>query len=205
MLGRALNQQGRYDEATIPLQQALAIQERVFGNVHPRVASTLNELGIVALRSGKLDEAEARFRRMAGVHREVYKDKHYYIGVALSNLAGVYQEKKEYVQAEQLFRDVLRRYAETPAADHQLVGIERIRLGRQLALQRRYAEVESESLAGYEILMKQTSPPERWLKMAREDLVAAYEAQKKADKAERFRSQRTGHASGSAATTASKR
>jgi hypothetical protein len=35
--------------------------------------------------------------------------------------------------------------------------------------------------------MKQTSPPERWLKIARKDLVAAYEAQKKPEKPERFR------------------
>src|SRR2546425_9775505 len=37
------------DEAQRLFQQALVIRERVFGRVHPQVASTLNELGGVAL------------------------------------------------------------------------------------------------------------------------------------------------------------
>jgi len=114
----------------------------------------------------------------------------------------VWIERKEYARAEQTLRDVLRRYGEVLTADHQLVGIARIRLGRVLLLQRRYAEVESESLAGYEILMKRTSSPERWLKMAREDLVTAYEAQKQPEKAERFRAHLAGNASNNATTTA---
>jgi tetratricopeptide (TPR) repeat protein len=122
------------------MREALAIQERVYGAVHPRVASALNELGNVQVRQGRLDEAEATFKRLVAVYREVYHDKHYYIGVALSNLAGVYQQREQYATAESLFREVLRRYADTLPSDHQLVGIARIRLGRQIVLQKRYAE-----------------------------------------------------------------
>jgi serine/threonine protein kinase/tetratricopeptide (TPR) repeat protein len=188
MLGRAIIQQSvRYDEAAEVLRESLAIQERVHGPVHPRVASALNELGLVALRQGNLDEAEARFQRMTDVYRQVYQDKHYYIGVALSNLGGVYQQRAQYPRAEALFREVLRRYAETLPAEHQLVGIAQVRLGRQLVRQRRYADAEREILKGYEILMKQTSPPARWIDFAREDLVTVYGALNHPEKAESFR------------------
>jgi len=188
MLGRAIIQQSvRYDEAAEVLRESLAIQERVHGPVHPRVASALNELGLVALRQGNLDEAEARFQRMTDVYRQVYQDKHYYIGVALSNLGGVYQQRAQYPRAEALFREVLRRYAETLPAEHQLVGIAQVRLGRQLVRQRRYADAEREILKGYEILMKQTSPPARWIHFAREDLVTVYGALNHPEKAESFR------------------
>jgi eukaryotic-like serine/threonine-protein kinase len=50
MLGRALVFETRYDEAQELLEQAVAIQEHVFGAVHPRVASALNDLGNVALK-----------------------------------------------------------------------------------------------------------------------------------------------------------
>ena len=64
--------QKRLDEASDVLRRAVAIQERVFGPVHPRVASAVNDLGAVALRRGNYDEAEAAFRRMADIYRMVY-------------------------------------------------------------------------------------------------------------------------------------
>jgi eukaryotic-like serine/threonine-protein kinase len=192
MVARAIIQQGgRYDEAHQLLTEALGIQERVYGNVHPRVASALNELGIVALRQARLDEALARFERMADVYRQVYNDKHYYIGVALSNIGGVYQEKGEYARAEGLFREALRRYADTLPPEHQLVGIAQVRLGRQLVRQQRYAEAEREIAKGEAILLKQTSPPPRWLDMARDDLARAYDGLNEPAKAAAVRAKET--------------
>ena len=189
MLGRTLIAEGRIDEAGDQLQEALTIQERVYGAVHPRVASALNELGRVAQQQGKLDAAEANFRRMADIYRSVYKDKHYLIGIALANLAGVYVDRKDYAMGERLFREVLQRYAETLSVDHLYVGIARVRLGRVLVLQHRYREAEMECLAGYEILMKQPSPPERWIKTAREDLVTLYEGLDQPEKTRKFQAE----------------
>ena len=189
MLGRTLIAEGRIDEAGEMLREALAIQERVYGAVHPRVASALNELGRVAQQQGKLDDAEADFRRMADIYRSVYHNKHYLIGIALANLAGVYVDRKDYASGERLFREVLQRYAETLSVDHLYVGIARIRLGRVLVLQHRYREAEMESLAGYEIMMKQTSPPKRWLKTACEDLEAVYTALNRPEKSRKFRAE----------------
>jgi eukaryotic-like serine/threonine-protein kinase len=187
MVGRALAPQNRLDEALTMMREALAIQERVYGRAHPRVASALNEVGLIAMKQGRLDEAEASFSRMTQVYRDVYHDKHRNIGIALSNLAGVYQEKKQYGRAESIFRDVLRRYAEVLPADHQLVGIAKVRLGRQLLYQRRFVESERETRAGYELLVKQSTPPDRWLNVAREDLAAAYDGLENPEEATRFR------------------
>jgi len=176
ILGRTLVAENRYSEATDLLQQALAIQERVYGKVHPRVASALNELGKVALQEGKLDDAEAYFRRMVDIEKEVYGDKHYLVATALSNLGSVYMERKEYARAEDIFRDVVRRYTEELSPNHPNTGIARIKLGRSLLRQQRYADAEVESRAGYEILIKQTSPSIGWLQNARQDLAEEYTA-----------------------------
>ncbi len=189
MLGRALIPQGHIDEAGKVMHEALNIQERVYGEVHPRVASALNELGKVSMQLGRLDEAEADFNRTVTIYRSVYNGKHYYIGIALSNLASVYVERKNYAKAEQTFRMVLKGYAETLSPDHQLVGIARVRLGRALLLQRRYQEAQQESLAGYEILHKQATPPKSWLENALKDLATEYEGLSQADHAERFRTE----------------
>ncbi len=189
ILGQSLTYQKRYDEATALLQQSLGILERFYGPVHPRVAYALNELGNVAIRQEKLDDAEAYFTRVISIYRSVYGDQHYLIGIAQSNLGGVYFERKEYVRAEQLFREALQTYARTLPPDHLSVGISRIRLGGALLGEQRYPEAEVESLAGYEILRKQTSPTVKWLQTARKDLAAEYDALHQPQKAAKFRAE----------------
>jgi serine/threonine protein kinase/tetratricopeptide (TPR) repeat protein len=189
ILGRALMFQGHYDQAVSLFESTLAIQERIYGPVHPRVASALNELGGAALRRGNLDEAAARFSRMAEIYKTIYHDKHYLIGLALSNLASVHLEKKDYARAEQLFREVIRRYSETLPSNHMFMGIAHVKLGRTLAREHRFADAEPESLAGYDILTKQANPSVSWLKSARQDLIAEYDALQQPEKAKKFQAE----------------
>jgi eukaryotic-like serine/threonine-protein kinase len=175
-LGRALASEQKLVEADTVLRQALDVSERVYGPVHPRVASALNEYSRVKQSEGKLDEAEAGFRRMAEMYKTIYHDKHYVISIALSNIAGALQERKQYPQAEALFREALQRYDGLLAPDHQLVGIARGRLGRVLRLEGRFAEAERESRAGYEILMKQSTPSALWVQRVRSDLAMEYDS-----------------------------
>ena len=186
-LSQALIRQDRNDEADGLLRQALAIQEKVYGKVHPRVATTLGELATLAMKRGYLDEAEAGFRDMAETFRAVHGDKHYTVAIALSNLASVYLEKKEYARAEHLFKEVIERYKVSLSPDHLNTGIAQIKLGHALVRQQKYQEAEPHSLAGYTILTRQTSPSVSWLKIAREDLAAAYDALDRPEKAEKFR------------------
>ena len=187
ILGRTLVSAGKSDEAAGMLRQALQIEEQVYGKVHPRVAGTLNELGKISQQQGKLDDAEADFRRMAGIYRTVYSGKHYYIGIALCNLGGVLVDRKDYSGAEKSFQEALQIYSQTLPPDHLNAGIARVRLGRALLLDKRYSEAESESRAGYEILKKQSSAPERWINNAQTDLAREYEALHQPDKADKFR------------------
>ena len=140
------------------LRKALAIRERVFGPVHPMVASTLNELGNVAMRQDRPEDAATYYQRMLDICRAVYHGKHYLIGIAESNLGSALLARQQYIRAEPLFRDAIALYTETQSPGHLNVGIARIKLGRSLLRQGRFAEAATESLAGYEILSKQMAP-----------------------------------------------
>jgi serine/threonine-protein kinase len=188
-LAESLTYQNKYDDAVAALEQALAIQERVYGPAHPSVAETVNELGNVASMRDKLDEAEALFRRAVDIYRAVYGDHHYLVAIALSNVAGISMDKKDYPRAERLFRDVIRRYSETLPADNVNIGIAHIKLGRTLLRQNRFADAEPETRAGYEILIKQSSPSTSFTRAARKDLAAEYEALNQPQKAARFRAE----------------
>jgi len=187
MLGRALVYQQKFDEAETLLERALAIQERVNGPVHPRVASALNDLGSAALMQDRLDEAEARFRRMLEIYRAVYKDGHYLIGIATANVASVLTERKEYALAEALHREAIEVYERTLSPGNLHAAIGRIKLGRVLLRQERYAEAEVETRAGYETVSAQASPSVSWLRSARMDLAAEYEALGQPERAAEFR------------------
>jgi tetratricopeptide (TPR) repeat protein len=189
MLGRSLVFQHRYDEAVNLVEQALAIQERVYGASHPKVANVLNELGTIALQRDKFDEAASRFQRMVDIYKAAYGEHHYLYALALSNLASVYLAQKDYARAEQMFREVIRRYAETLSPNHPFRAIAQIKLGRALTGEKRYAEAESQALAGYNILLKQTSPTVSWLQSARKDLVTIYEALDQPSQAAHFRTE----------------
>ncbi|HEY9229884.1 MAG TPA: tetratricopeptide repeat-containing protein kinase family protein, partial [Gemmatimonadaceae bacterium] len=204
MLGRALVFQRRFDEAAAILSEALAIRERVYGPVHPLVASTANELGNIASQRERYDEAEDYFRRMLSIYHTVYGDKHYLIALATSNLATVFMGRKDFVGAEKLYRDAVRRYGSTQGPEHLNTGIARIKLGRSLLRQSRFSEAQTESLAGYEILMKQANPSIGFLQNARRDLVAEYDSLKQPERAAHFRTELDAETAKANAATASK-
>jgi eukaryotic-like serine/threonine-protein kinase len=189
ILARALVKEERYAEANDLLQHSLAIKERVYGNVHPSVASSLNELGSEALQEEKYADAERDFTQMASIYRSIYGEDHYLFATALSNLASVYTAQKEWARAEKIFRQVVSIYTETLSADHINTGIARIKLGRTLLRQQRYREAETETRAGYEILVKKMDPNVSWLVNARKDLIDEYEALHRPDAAARFRAE----------------
>lgn len=173
MLGRALVPQERYDEATSVLKRALAIQQATFGRDHPRVASVLNELGNVALKHKAFDSADAYFTRMAKVYGTANGDAHFTVAVALSNRATVFNEQQQYARAEAIYRDVVRRFTNAQGAAHMNTGIARIKLGRSLLRQKRWAAGAAESEAGYAIVARQAEPGVSFLQAARKDIAEA--------------------------------
>ncbi|MGB8013415.1 MAG: serine/threonine-protein kinase [Terriglobales bacterium] len=188
-LAQSLTYQKKFDEAVSALDRALTIQEQVYGPAHPAVAETLNEQGNVAAMRDQYDIARARFQRAADIYRSVYGDHHYLVAIAFSNVADTYMHQKDYAHAELLFRDVVRRFQETLPADNVNLGIAHLKLGRTLLRENRYKDAEPETLAGYEIVAKQSSPATSFMHAARTDLASEYEALNQPEKASRFRAE----------------
>ncbi len=176
MLGRALVAQSRFDEAVPLVQRALTIRERVYGPVSPKVASTLNELGTMALRQKHFDAADSCFARNIEIYRAVYKGPHNLLGTAMSNRASVASARGDNVAAERQLREALVVFAQTLPPEHLDIGIVRVKLGRSLLRQRRFAEGERESAAGLKILLAQTSPATSFVTNARADLAIMYDS-----------------------------
>jgi serine/threonine-protein kinase len=126
---------------------------------------------------------------MLDIYRKIYDDKHYLIAVAISNLASAIYAKKDYPRAEQLYREVVRRFTAAQGSDHSNTGIAHEKLGHVLLRERRFAEAQVETQAGYDVLVKQTSGSSSFLKGARKDLVAEFDTLGKPEKAAKYRAE----------------
>ncbi|HEY0777521.1 MAG TPA: serine/threonine-protein kinase [Gemmatirosa sp.] len=189
MLSKSLVEEGKYDEAGTLLREALAIQRWVFGPVHTRVANVLNGLGRLALARDSAAAALGYYRQAAAVYRAVSPSGSAFLGVALANMASAESRLRHYASADSLFREALAVYARVLPPRAPNIAIARIKLGGTLLLERRYAEAAVETRAGYDVLAQQRDPPARWLRSARTDLVAEYEAMHDSTSAGRFRAE----------------
>jgi len=82
---------GDHAAAERALRRALKLQEASLGLVHPDVANTLNNLGVVCDILGRSGEAEFLYRRALGIARKTLPADHPYIATSLENLANLYQ------------------------------------------------------------------------------------------------------------------
>jgi serine/threonine-protein kinase len=101
----------------------------------------------------------------------------------------VYSSREEWPRAEKVYRQVIPIFTESQSANHINTGVARIKLGRTLLRQNRFAEAEAETRPGYEILVKQMDLKVSWLVNARKDLAEEYDALKQAEQAAKFRAE----------------
>ena len=95
-------------------------------------------------------------------------------------------KRNDYAHAVSILQTVVEKYARR-LPDHLNAAIARIRLGYAFLELKQFKEAETHLLAGYQILMKQSTPPEEWLENARSELIRVYEGLGEPARAEQFR------------------
>jgi eukaryotic-like serine/threonine-protein kinase len=88
-------------------ERALEIDRRVLGDDHPRVASRLNNLAIVAENMGDLKLAESLFLDAIRRNERAYGDRHPETGAARGNYGLLLQREGRLAEAEPLLRSAL--------------------------------------------------------------------------------------------------
>src|SRR5262245_22565250 len=75
-----------FPSAARHLREAAALQESALGPVHPELANTLNNLGVVCERIGALDEAERSFKRAYAIATSAFPADHPFFETSRANL-----------------------------------------------------------------------------------------------------------------------
>jgi CHAT domain-containing protein/Tfp pilus assembly protein PilF len=112
-----LYRQGRYADAAALLAQALTIRQRLYPverypEGHPRLGTSLNNLGGLLLARGELDQADSFLRDALAMRRRLYPTARYpaghpHLAESLNNLGTLLQNRGELGQAEPFYREAL--------------------------------------------------------------------------------------------------
>jgi tetratricopeptide (TPR) repeat protein len=120
VLGSALSDQSRIDQAELAFQRALRIFEASRPVDHYEVAVNLSNLGICQLRRGDSASAEALLRRGLDIKKTVFGNYHPEIARQLNNLAVAVGHQQRSDEADELHREALTIARHTLGADHPL-------------------------------------------------------------------------------------
>lgn len=120
-----LDAAGLHAEAEPLLRQALAIGERSFGADHPKLATYLNNLGMLLFTTNRPADAEPLMRRALAALEGSNGVDHPNVATVLNNLAGVLEATGRQGEADQVWRRAL-------AMEEQHFGPDHPRVARRL-------------------------------------------------------------------------
>ncbi|MCP4659462.1 MAG: tetratricopeptide repeat protein [bacterium] len=106
-VGRVYKNLGLYDAAVPLVEESLKIRREIFGEVHPEVSESLNNLATLLYSKGDYEDAEPLFREALEMRRRLLGDEHPDVAASLNNLAALLCSKGDYEGAEPLFRETL--------------------------------------------------------------------------------------------------
>ena len=177
-IAQQLSYEKRDTEAMALLEQALAIQKRGDEGMSGTVASTQNQLGLVAYNAKQYDTARRYFTEAMERWRKTLGEQHPFIAIAYSNLGSVCLDQKDYPCAEKNYREAVRRL-DASSKDSLNAVIAHLKLGRALLRENRFKDAERETLPAYEYLVKHVPADNGFLRASRKDLAAIHDGMEK--------------------------
>lgn len=142
LLGHALEQQGRLDEAESPLRQAVEMRRALFGDIDLDVATALSQLSALLSERGDYAGAEALQREVISIQEQLLPKHHVERAAALNNLALLQEKQDRFDEAESNYRRALEVLSATLDSDHPDISAARNNLGLLLWRMEKYAEAE---------------------------------------------------------------
>jgi tetratricopeptide (TPR) repeat protein len=95
-----------YSQALPLYERSLAIWEKVLGEHHPLVATSLNNLAGLYRNQGKYEQALPLYERSLAIWEKVLGEHHPDVAQSLNNLAALYSNQGKYEQALPLYRSL---------------------------------------------------------------------------------------------------
>ncbi len=142
-LAIVLRRQDKLAEAEEYCRQAIAMNQRLYGERHLSIARNLNNLALIRRMQGRFEEAVDIQRQNLELRRELLGEDHPRLAISMNNLAVVLlHELNRPVEAEALYRSAIDLYQRNFGEDHPNLLPFTIGLGQALSAAGKPAEAE---------------------------------------------------------------
>ncbi|PHJ57497.1 hypothetical protein VF14_21470 [Nostoc linckia z18] len=141
-LGRFYEGQGAYDQALPWYDQSLSTAKKRFGDEHPYVATSLNNLALLYKSQGRYSDAEPLYIQALAMRKRLLGDEHPDVATSLNNLAGLYKSQGRYSDAEPLYIQALAMRKRLLGDEHPDVATSLNNLAGLYDSQGRYSDAE---------------------------------------------------------------
>ncbi|WP_448169487.1 tetratricopeptide repeat protein [Leptolyngbya iicbica] len=160
-LGRFYEGQGDYGQTEPWYQDGLAATRDRFGETHPAVATSLNNLAALYQSQGRYEAAEPLYQEALAMMKALLGEAHPLVATSLNNLAGLYESQGRYEAAEPLYQEALAMMKALLGETHPSVATSLNNLAGLYESQGRYEAAEplyQEALAMMKALLGEAHP-----------------------------------------------
>jgi tetratricopeptide (TPR) repeat protein len=147
--------QGLYTQAEPWLKQCLEVTKKRFGEEHPDVAQSLNNLALLYYSQGRYSEAEPLYLQALELRRRNLGEEHPHVATSLNNLALLYYSQGRYTEAEPLYLQALELRRRNLGEEHPDFAQSLNNLALLYYSQGRYTEAEPLYLQALDIFERQ--------------------------------------------------
>ena len=165
---------GKWDEAQVRYDRALAEAEEFFGPRHLRSAGLLNNLAILHAHRGDYDASREYYREALTVRLEALGEHHPDTADGFNNLANLEKRAGKYAEAREQYEHALALWREWFGEDHERIAYGLSNLGEVELELDHYAEAEKLFSRAIEILVDFPDYDERNLGNVVDNLGTAY-------------------------------
>ena len=141
-LGRFYEGQGAYAQALPWYEQSLSAAKKRFGDEHPNVATSLNNLALLYDSQGRYSDAEPLYIGALSMRKRLLGDEHPSVASSLNNLAELYRSQGRYSDAEPLYIEALAMRKRLLGDEHPWVATSLNDLAGLYKSQGRYSDAE---------------------------------------------------------------
>jgi serine/threonine-protein kinase len=161
-IAKIYSREQQWELAKQTYERALAIDRNVLGDDHPRIASHLQNLAVVAQSMGELGKAESLYRDAIARQDRAYGSQHPETTKARGNYGLLLQREGRLSEAEPLLRGALAATLKLYGSENFNVGYARVSLGMLLHDEGKLKDAESEYRQALAIYDKSLPPDHQW-------------------------------------------